>query len=85
VLPRQNHKLCFKYFGPYQILRKVGLVAYHLQLPASSSIHPVIHVSQLKPAIGFKGTVSTELLADQSHYRIPLQVLDSRLVSKGNS
>jgi hypothetical protein len=23
VLPRSNHKLCFKYFGPYKILSKV--------------------------------------------------------------
>jgi hypothetical protein len=55
VLPRANHKLCFKYFGPYQVLSKVGSMAYHLKLPATSSIHPVVHVSQLKPAVGFKG------------------------------
>jgi hypothetical protein len=40
VLPRANYKLCFKYFGPYQILRKVGSIAYHLYLPVNSSIQP---------------------------------------------
>lgn len=27
VARRANHKLCFRYFGPFQILSKVGLVA----------------------------------------------------------
>ena len=61
VLPRAHHKLIFKYLGPYRVLARVGKVAYRLDLPASSRIHPIVHVSQLKLAKGFKGTASTSL------------------------
>ncbi|XP_040381111.1 uncharacterized protein LOC121054722 [Oryza brachyantha] len=85
VACRANHKLSFRYYGPYQVVARVGLVAYKLDLPASSSIHPVVHVSQLRAAHGFHPTVQLQLPTLSSHLQVPAQVLDHRLTKKGNS
>jgi hypothetical protein len=52
VATRANHKLSFKYFSLYPIIQRIGAVAYKLQLPPSATIHPVVHVSQLKCSVG---------------------------------
>lgn len=48
---RSDQKLAFKFFGPYRILARVASIAYRLELPASSSVHHVFHVSQLKKSV----------------------------------
>ena len=41
-------KLALRYIGPFEILERVGTVAYRLALPPSlSGIHEVFHVSML--------------------------------------
>jgi hypothetical protein len=44
---RVSQKLSKRYYGPFPVIRRIGNVAYELDLPPSSRIHPVVHVSQL--------------------------------------
>ena len=45
-------KLAPRYIGPFKINKKVGAVAYQLELPSEmSDIHDVFHVSQFKKCL----------------------------------
>ncbi|GJV18732.1 hypothetical protein Tco_1367752 [Tanacetum coccineum] len=49
---RKNGKLAPRYVGPFEILERIGLVAYRLRLPEElNSVHDTFHVSNLKKCL----------------------------------
>lgn len=62
-------KLQPRFNGPYRLVRRVGEVAYKLELPQGSRIHNIFHVSCLKKVLGQQVTTTVELppLDDEGH------------------
>ena len=50
----KDNKLSPKCYSPYKVLQKIASMAYKFELPASSRVHPIFHVSYLKKVIGDK-------------------------------
>jgi len=89
VQHRTNVKLEPKYFGPFQVLDKIGPVAYKLNLAASAQIHPTVHVSQLKAFVGTLPTLpcipawlqGTDTIVP----RRPVKILARKMVKRRNA
>ncbi|GAU48801.1 hypothetical protein TSUD_81500 [Trifolium subterraneum] len=82
VVKRINQKLSARFYGPFQIMARIGAVAYKLQLPEQSKIHPVFHVSLLKRAVGnyqVQGELPKELENNADDDIYPEKVLGSRV------
>lgn len=84
IATRANHKLTFKFFGPFRVLERIGEVAYRLDLPPASRVHPVFHVSQLKKCVGSKVQVSPILPDYVSLFQVPDRVLQQRVRQRGH-
>lgn len=87
VALRSNQKLGLRYFGPFPIIEKIGEVVYKLMLPPSAKIHPVFHISLLKPCKGVHDTqyMPLPLLTNENGpLLIPKSILQFRILLRNN-
>ncbi|OIT26263.1 putative mitochondrial protein [Nicotiana attenuata] len=87
VAIRKSLKLSSKFYGPYQVIKRIGSAAYELQLPPTGKIHPVFHVSQLKKKIGtnIAACVYPPICTpDGAPMTEPAAVLGRRMIKRGN-
>ena len=67
--------------GPFEILDRVGLVAYRVALPLSmSKVHNVYHVSTLKKYFFYPSHVvelePIQIFEDLTYEEVPVQIID---------
>ena len=84
VAPRANHKLLFKFFGPFQVIKRVSETSYKIKLPEGSSVHPIFHVSLLRKELKEGTPTSLSLPDDSDALAFPQKVLSTRLRKKAN-
>ncbi|WMV41177.1 hypothetical protein MTR67_034562 [Solanum verrucosum] len=70
-----------RYIGPYRISKRIGNVAYELELPSElAAVHLVFHISMLKKCMGDPSLIiPTENIGIKdslSYEEIPIEILD---------
>ena len=81
---RLNYKLSKRYYGLCPIIARIEKIAYKLNLPVTSKIHHVFHISQLKPFYG--SNIPTQIVNlpstsdEMQSVKFPLAILNSRIV-----
>ena len=74
-------KLASKYIGPFEILKRIGLVTYRLALPPDIlQVHPMLHVSMLRKYISDPSHVlqpqSVEVNDELTYEEEPVAIVD---------
>ncbi|XP_057251082.1 uncharacterized protein LOC130591602 [Beta vulgaris subsp. vulgaris] len=82
-------KLSAKYVGPYEILERIGKVAYRLALPMEfEKMHDVFHISQLKRYIPDERHVlepeRVQIDSSLTYEERPVKILDRKVRSTRN-
>ncbi|KAK4706277.1 hypothetical protein R3W88_034161 [Solanum pinnatisectum] len=85
----KKRKLSPRYIGPYKIIRRVGQVAYELELPQElSSVHPVFRVSMLRKCISdpcrITPTEDVQVTGDLTYEEVPIAILDRQVYRLSN-
>ena len=77
-------KLSPRFVGPYRILKRVGKVAYELELPQEMElVHPVFHVSMLRKCLGDPTSIiplDEVIIEDNLTYEeVPVDIFDRQV------
>ncbi|WMV47516.1 hypothetical protein MTR67_040901 [Solanum verrucosum] len=77
-------KISLRYIGPYRIAKRIGNIAYELELPQKfAAIHPVFHISMLKKCMGDSSLIisieNIEIKDRLPYEEIPVQILDCQV------
>ncbi|WMV06986.1 hypothetical protein MTR67_000371 [Solanum verrucosum] len=78
-------KLSPRYVGPYKVMRRIGKVAYELELPSEMDlVHPVFHASMLRKCVGDPNAIVpldvVGVVEDNLTYEeVPVQILDRQV------
>nr|KYP53511.1 Transposon Ty3-G Gag-Pol polyprotein [Cajanus cajan] len=80
----KSRKLTPRFIGPYQILKRIGEVAYQIALPPSlSNLHSVFHVSQLRKYVHDPSHIiesdNIQLKDNLTYETVPLRIDDTRV------
>lgn len=81
---RKSEKLSPLFYGPYEVIVKVGSVAYKLKLPKGAKVHPTFHVSLLKrcPDPNITPAHPPNEVTKNRVEREPTFILDRRMIRK---
>nr|GEV57690.1 hypothetical protein [Tanacetum cinerariifolium] len=82
----KQHKLSSNFCRHFQLIKRIGQVAYKLKLPQSAKVHPVFYVSQLKKSLTHNSVMGTFSECDAQGLLAaePIKLLGRKIVKQQN-